>query len=227
MSAHIAGIKHEPFRRFEPWFVREDFASLINSKRDLVALVNNYDNGILEADDTIRRLLDALDRKGYLANSIVVITADHGEGLGDRDPGPEGLGHVHSLHQEFVRIPILLDAPGTRYANLQFATQVDIAPTIVDTLGLPTPLSWEGRSLRNPEPREYSFLQTVRWSPCYAVVQRSTTSTLKYIRCGPTELVYELNADPMEWTNLLETIDPGNARETSRTPSRASCRMPP
>ena len=86
MSVHIAGIKHEPFRRFEPWFVREDFESLINSKRDLVALVNNYDNGILEADDTIRRLFDALDRKGYLANSIVVITADHGEGLGDRDP---------------------------------------------------------------------------------------------------------------------------------------------
>jgi glucan phosphoethanolaminetransferase (alkaline phosphatase superfamily) len=210
-SVHFAGVKHEPFRRFEPWFVRQDFASMINSKRDLVALVNNYDNGVLEADDTIRRLFDALNRKGYLANSIVVITADHGEGLGDRDPGPEGLGHVHSLHQEFVRIPLLVYAPpDTHFANLQFATQVDVAPTIVDTLGLPVPPSWEGRSLLDPEPREYSFLQTSRWTPCYAAVERTAASTLKYIRCekGESELLYDLDADPMERTNLLGTIDP-------------------
>jgi glucan phosphoethanolaminetransferase (alkaline phosphatase superfamily) len=210
MSVHFAGVKHEAFRRFQPWFVRQDFASIVNSTRDLVALMNNYDNGVLEADDTIRRLFDALDRKGYLANSIVVITADHGEGLGDRDPGPEGLGHVHSLHQEFVRIPMLVSArPDVRYANLQFATQVDVAPTIVDTLGLPVPPSWEGRSLRNPVPREYSFLQTSRWTPCYGVVERTTKSTTKYIRCdrGHTELLYDLDTDPMERTNLLDTTD--------------------
>jgi len=223
MSAHFAGVKHAEFRRYQPWFVRQDFASIINSTRDLVALANNYDNGVLEADDTIRRLFSELERKGYLSNSLVVILADHGEGLGDRDAGPDGVGHVHSLHQEFIRIPLLLyDAPSdgleAPYANLQFATQIDVAPTIVDRLGLQVPSSWEGRSLLNPEPRRYSYMQTSRWSPCYALVERMPASTLKYMRCeqgqrgardtAETERLYDLQGDPMERTDLAGTVPP-------------------
>lgn len=210
MSVHFAGVKHDAFKRWSPWLVRQDFASIVNSRRDLVALVNNYDNGVLEADDTIRRLFDELGRKGYLQDSLVVIVADHGEGLGDRDPGPDGLGHVHSLRQEFIRIPLLIyDQADAPYANLSFATQVDVAPTIVERLGLQVPPSFEGRSLLQPEPRRYSFMQTSRWSPCYAVVEWQPSSLLKYMRCEDTagELLFDLQADPMERVDLMASAD--------------------
>ncbi|MEI8155168.1 MAG: sulfatase-like hydrolase/transferase, partial [Hyphomicrobiales bacterium] len=55
MSVHIAGIKHPEFRRYQPADVEGDWDALIRGEYDVTSLVNNYDNGVIEADDTIRR----------------------------------------------------------------------------------------------------------------------------------------------------------------------------
>ena len=59
----------------------------------------------------VEAIFAALDQKGYLPNSLIVILADHGEGLGER--GKASYGHVSSLYQEFIRIPLLIydDSP--------------------------------------------------------------------------------------------------------------------
>src|SRR5204862_5169484 len=138
------------YRRYEPAGQQRSYEWVRNGDDETVAK-NNYDNGIVEADATIEKLFGKLREKGYLANSLIVILADHGEGLGDHGLGWAGLGHLRTMYQESIRIPLLIyDESDVHYGNLKFATQIDVAPTIVDRLGLRIPPSWEGRSLLSP-----------------------------------------------------------------------------
>jgi arylsulfatase A-like enzyme len=96
----------------------------------------------------------------------------------------------------------------TRYANLQYATHVDVAPTIVQRLGLPVPESWEGRSLLLPEIKPYSYhyvdrgLSVHAQSPFYAVVRPVPGETFKYMSERDGERLFNLSTDPHEQRNL-------------------------
>ena len=212
MSVHQLGVKHDAFRRYQPSKPGRDLGWLLRGRDDEIALTNNYDNGILEADDTIRQLFDVLQTKGYLAHSLVVITSDHGEGLAMR-----GLGHSDFIYQEHIRIPLLFyDDPKASYANLTFATQIDVAPTLLDRLGLPIPSSWEGRSLLSPDVKHFSYHESNPGNPCYAVVDRQPPAIFKYIECDndtrSARELYDIAADPLESHNLA-TRDPALLRD--------------
>ncbi len=163
---------------------------------------DRYDDKVRQADAVIARIFDALRAKGYLDRSIVVITGDHGEGLGERH-----WAHGWHLYNEDVRIPLLVyDAPHARYPDLTFAAQVDIAPTIVDRLGLPIPTSWEGESLLAPSRRRFTFHQTYFLPNRFAVLYRDDRALFKFIATpdyGKEEL-YDLTADRAEARNLVE-----------------------
>lgn len=209
MSAHLIGSKLQPYRLYHPSDVENDWDTLFKGVYDRETVVNNYDNGVTQADAMIEQLFAELDIKGYLKDSLVIVTSDHGEGLGESDRS--GYGHITSLYQEFIRIPLLIyDPTPFRYGNLEFATQLDIAPTILHRLGLPVPSSWEGVSLVDaPAPRT-TFHQTALKAPVYALVHRTADATWKYIqgRRGQREELYNLDADPGERTNLTQAADP-------------------
>jgi arylsulfatase A-like enzyme len=180
------------------------------TKAELEAISNRYDNGVLQLDSHLRVLFRRLDQKGYLENSIVVILGDHGDGLGEKGH----FGHTRTLYQEEIRIPLLIyDPEKSRYRNSEFASQIDVAPTIVDRLGLPVPASWQGRSLLKASEDRVTYRQTRRGEAlCFAVVERAGPSLMKYIRCGNVrgtfrEEVYDLVNDPTEQRNLAGTID--------------------
>ncbi|MDX6612802.1 MAG: hypothetical protein QOD75_1988 [Blastocatellia bacterium] len=209
MSAHLIGLKQDKYKLYQPSAVKNDWSALFKGEYDRETVVNNYDNGVTQADATIREVFATLQQKGYLQNSIVMILADHGEGLGDR--GSSGYGHVSSLHQEFIRIPLLIyDDSSAVYGNLKFGTQIDVAPTIVDRLGLSIPQSWEGSSLLSPAIKPLNIHQTSLRNPCYAVIYRTDTAIHKYISCslGRTEELYELVSDPKEQHNLIDSAEP-------------------
>lgn len=182
------------------------------------ALINNYDNGILEADHSIERIFSTLGAKGYLAHSIVVILGDHGEGFGEHGH----FAHTKYLYQEVLHIPLLIyDDTDTRYANLEFATQSDIAPTILDRLGLSVPAAWQGHSMLSEGPKSFSTHWTDRGRPWHAVVYRVNGLTYKYLyqtRWGSlVEELYELGADPGERRNLmLLSVPPGAVLDVVR-----------
>ena len=209
MSAHLSGIKHDEYRHFNPSYVDRGLEWLLNGQ-NLEVLSNSYDNGVLEADAHIEALFDQLRRKGYLDDSLVVILADHGEALGER--GPKSIGHSNSLYQEYVHIPLLIyDRPDAAYGNLEFAAQVDVAPTIADRLGLAIPERWEGHSLREAVNDKFTIHQTNRWNPCWAVIRRTGRELYKYIRCDESpekEEIYELRTDPHERRNLIAEAPP-------------------
>jgi glucan phosphoethanolaminetransferase (alkaline phosphatase superfamily) len=171
---------------------------------------DRYDDKVRQADGVIHRLFDALDAKHYLDNAMVVVTGDHGEGLGERH-----WAHGWNLYDEDIRIPLLLyDAPAATYPDLTFGVQVDIAPTILDRLGLPIPASWEGQSLLHPAKQRYTHHQTYFVPNRFAVLDRDGGALYKYIatpRYGKEEL-YDLRTDAREQHDLAADLPALTAR---------------
>ena len=202
MSAHILGHKEDRFRIFTPAVEKLDMQSMFRSEYDRTNVINSYDNGIVQADDTIRQLFDALDRKGYLRDSIVVILADHGEALAERANGM--YGHINWLYQELITIPMLIyDESAVEYRGLAYGSQLDVAPTIVDRLGLPIPEGWEGVSLLDETRPRQTLHQTKLTKPCFAIVDYSPAQIWKYMQCtGGSEELYDLTHDPQEHYSL-------------------------
>ncbi|MBN2310217.1 MAG: sulfatase-like hydrolase/transferase [Candidatus Hydrogenedentes bacterium] len=212
MSAHYVGVHLPEYERYTPAkSERPSYNFRHDSEEEHRALLNRYDNGILQADDMIGQILEVLERKGYLDHAVVVILGDHGEAFGEHG----GYLHSYFLYQENIGIPILiLDSPDVAYANLEFASQVDVAPTILDRLGLPCPPAWEGRSLLEPDAAEYSFHTTMAVRQNRAVIRRGNSAIWKYLRSEmppeghASEELFELVTDPEERHDRLATADP-------------------
>jgi arylsulfatase A-like enzyme len=162
---------------------------------------DRYDDKVRQADDIIRQVFDVLTAKRYLEDAVVVVTGDHGEGLGERH-----WAHGWHLYDEDIRIPLLLyDAPAVSYPDLSFAAQVDVAPTILDRLGLPIPESWEGQSLLDPARTRFTYHQTYFVPNRFAVLYRDDKALFKFIATpeyGKEEL-YDLTRDRGEARNLV------------------------
>ena len=201
MSTHGLGKRLAEYQRFAP-SVNDSYVRLFQKAQPEI-LRNAYDNQVLQADGIMQRLLDTLEQKGYLANSLVFILADHGESLGEH----QDFGHGTSLYQEQIGIPLLIiDKSTVVYRNLDFATQVDVAPTILDRLGLPIPSTWEGQSLLAPTRAEFTYHRTyTRRNLERALIYRPNNAIYKYIyyETNGTEELYDLAVDPQEKRNLM------------------------
>ncbi len=107
-------------------------------------LIGAYDEEIAFVDRELGRLWRGLEESGRLAESLVVLTADHGEEFGDHG----GFEHGHSLYGELVRVPLLVWGPGVEPGRrAEPVSLVDVYPTVLDALGLPAPEGLPGRSL--------------------------------------------------------------------------------
>lgn len=96
---------------------------------------NAYDASIAYIDDRVGQLLDSLRQKGLLDNTLVIVTSDHGELLGEH--GLEG--HANSLYFPNLHVPLVLSMPGTIPANRRIEVPVtlrDLAATILDLSGV-------------------------------------------------------------------------------------------
>ena len=215
-ATHPVGTKRAEFRRWLPAEVNVGANTVIPQR-------NAYDNGILQTDHTIEQILRALDDKHYLAGSLIVILGDHGDGFLEHGT----FGHTRYLYQEMLHVPLLIyDDSAAPYANLEFATQSDIAPTILDRLGLSAPSDWQGQSLVSKPAKQFSTHWTDRGRPLHAVVYRDNGRVYKYIyviRWGRRiEELYELESDPGEQTNLMARTGLDHVRSTVR--GRAAAR---
>jgi len=123
---------HQPLNPPEPWF--ESYFD------DL------YDGEIAFMDEYVGMLLDRIEAKGVKDNTLVVVTADHGEGLGDHGEPT----HAMLLFDATLHVPLIIRLPGeaARTARIpDMVRSIDIAPTILDVLGEEIPADFEGVSL--------------------------------------------------------------------------------
>ena len=108
-----------------------------------------YDGGLKLMDDFVRSVFDSLDRLHLRDTTLVVITSDHGEPFGEHHADLFQGEHGYGLYDEYLRIPLLLAVPGLDgpvRSDLP-ASLVDIAPTILDLVGVETDVPFEGKSL--------------------------------------------------------------------------------
>ena len=114
-------------------------------RRDRKHLLALYDAEIRFTDDSLGRILDGLEARGELEDTLVVITADHGEEFLDHG----GKGHQHTLYDELIRVPMIFSWPG-RFEPAVVEDQVrtvDIMPTLLSVAGLRRQPKMQGRSL--------------------------------------------------------------------------------
>ena len=119
---------------------------------DLRVVTATYDAAIRELDDLFADLLDTFDARGLLEReTIVVLTADHGELLGEHGL----LDHQYSLYQPLVRVPLVVHAPGrvTPGRSTTPVMAMDLFPTLLDLAGVAPPQDFasQARSLLTPD----------------------------------------------------------------------------
>ncbi len=164
---------------------------------------DKYDECVAYADHEIGNLLAELERLGYMSNTVIIITSDHGESLGAGARFPHGT----SLDEEIVRIPLLIYlpwAPAKHRRVKEVVSLVDLAPTIADLIGLSPPPDFAGRSLFRPR---------TKYRPSYALGERNIAeqSVEWFIREGPWKLRIEGDSTKLSYI----TKDPTASKDVS------------
>ena len=201
MSAHPLGLRHAQYRRWSP---SEIGVRALGTEQLVPAYVNNYHNGILQADAVIERIFGSLREKGLLDDAIVVVTADHGELLGE-----EGyVGHARPVPLEgLVRVPLLIhDSEGIRYPEQELASLVDVAPTLLDRIGARVPDNWAGVPLTGRVRRAGVCLQTGTARGIVVMVRGRLWKYLVDAR-GGRERAVDVQAGEREEVNRINTLD--------------------
>jgi arylsulfatase A-like enzyme len=94
-------------------------------------------------DDQLSRLLSSLAERDVLEETIVILTADHGDMHGEHGRG----GHPQEFWEEIVHVPLVIDIPGTDAKKItEQVSLVDVPPTLADALDLEVPTRWDGES---------------------------------------------------------------------------------
>jgi arylsulfatase A-like enzyme len=107
---------------------------------------DSYDDCLGYVDEQLGLLFDALQRHGVLDRTLVVVTSDHGEGLGEHNL----FDHGESLYRTEVRVPLVIRPPSGLSRSLVVGETVslrDLPATIVDLLGLGAGSPFPGKSL--------------------------------------------------------------------------------
>jgi len=141
---------HDPYVPPEPWksrFARpaDEAPSLLDTLTKRTA-VDAYDGEIAFTDDEVGRLLAHLAARGLDRDTLVVVTSDHGEGLGQHGV----IGHAVNVYEEAVHVPLVLRWPGRLAPGRVIAEpveSVDLVPTLLELLALPATKDVRGRSL--------------------------------------------------------------------------------
>ncbi len=178
-----------------------------------------YDARVAYADGLVGQLVAFLKKRGLYSGGIVILTSDHGEGLGDH--GEQG--HGLFLYEQAIRTPLIVKLPrrdgGGRHSDA-LVEQIDIAPTVLELVGAPRPSKIGGRSLRRvldsptatiPDRQVYAESFAPRFLFGWSEVTSLTTRRYRYIGSARPEL-YDLEQDPKERVNLAAS-DPTTAQQ--------------
>ncbi|HVR98876.1 MAG TPA: sulfatase [Thermoanaerobaculia bacterium] len=193
-----------PFRPAGP----RDFAEkVLGADRDL------YDGEVAYMDRQVGRLLDFLESRGFLENTLIVLVADHGESLGEH-----GIRFRHTgLHDTTTHVPLMIRWPGEKPQGRRFeglVQTIDLFPTLLRAVDLPVPeqngedlreLTGEGRRAVFAEHAEKRGLMVRTRSYKYILSQGNAP----FFPDGAS--LYDLKADPKELQNLAGRNLPAEA----------------
>jgi arylsulfatase A-like enzyme len=217
------------YRLFEHW--RDvDKAKLAARERTLI--VDCYDSCLAYLDERLGELLDELNQRGVLDQTLVVVTSDHGEGLGEHDL----FDHGESLYSTELRVPLMIVPPArSRKADVvrETVSLRDLPATITDLIGLVGESPFPGRSLarfwRQSSPGgapksddvEEALSELVRPNPSNPNQGRSPAYRGALVSLASNDFVYIRNEHDGSEELFNERDDPGESQNRAghdRTP---------
>lgn len=160
-------------------------------------------------DAELGRLFDGLRARGLWDDTVIILTADHGDEFGDHGHR----FHGRTLYEEMVHVPLILRVPGVDARALPTPIgQMELAPTLLDLLGIPIPRDWIGRSRAD----ELRTGQRAPIEPVFFEVFPDSNYDAHQVgmRLGDLKLIYRLDqnyfelydlaADPRERDNVYD-----------------------
>jgi len=187
-------------------------------RADLDRLTALYAGAVTYMDAQIGRLLQDLGRRDPTRGTLVVFTSDHGEEFAEHGD----LGHIHTLHEELVRIPLIIAGPGVEGGRVLEgpARQVDVAPTILEAAGLSFPTPVEGASFWGAASRgEPLAPRDVFIEHGYTNNVRNSWHRYRSLRQGRLKLIgstFHLRGQgPWKWELYDLAEDPGEKRDVA------------
>jgi arylsulfatase A-like enzyme len=178
--------------------------------------VSQYDGEVRYTDDQLALFLAELDKRGRLDDTVIFLTADHGESFLDHGTWDHGT----NLYEEELHTPLIMFDPGAGHSGQRVDAPVqtlDVFPTILELAGIPIPDGGQGQSLRDVlregavtdrrifsegRNRDYQQLAAVRIGEWKLIYNFATAQA---------EL-YDLQNDPRERTNLVSS-EPAKSKE--------------
>lgn len=183
------------------------------SKEDRKALRALYDGETSVADEAVGAIVDTLEKTGLARNTIVVVTSDHGELLGEHGD----IGHGPRLWEPVLHVPLVIYDPRNEEAR-RVATRVglvDVTPTLLDLVGLSAPEGVDGRSvapaMRGGElPERPYFGEVAALAPSQKEKDQTRDEAAIAVYLGDDKLIlqdgqtrfYDLAEDPHERSGI-------------------------
>lgn len=163
-------------------------------------------------DEKIGEILQSLEEKGYLENSVVIFTSDHGDCLTDH-----GHSQKWTMYDTITKMPMIVWSPGRFEANKRIdglCQQMDIGPAILELAGVDVPDSLEAESLlpalegKDWQPREYVFAEQAKdgifTGNEFMTMVRSENWKIVHFLDEPSGQLFDLKNDPDEVNNLWD-----------------------
>jgi arylsulfatase A-like enzyme len=179
--------------------------------QDKATLSALYDGEIAYNDYYVGKLLDEIDDLGLRDNSVVALTADHGDEFWEHG----GYQHGHTLYDELIRIPFIVRGPGVLSKARRVTADVqhlDLMPTLLDLIGRNAPAEAQGRSLlpllsggaSAPSVGNFTFSEGLFLTEEKKAL-RGNGYKLIYLPFSNEFELYDLTRDPAELNNLAES----------------------
>ena len=214
----ISYLNHKVLRRIPP-----------SSEEEIRQVIDLYDGEIAYLDQELGRFFDELEARGLYEQSLIIVTADHGEAFYEHGHWE----HAQTLYEEMVRIPLIVKWPKSSpiAAGSTIETQVsqtDIFPTLLEEAGLESPNVWAVGLRRhlengvNKSPR--TAIIEVTWDPLptrgatmKVALRRQSSKYIATVTAPTTdalfegeivdEELYDLSVDPGEKDNVISRAE--------------------
>lgn len=185
---------------------REPLYSNKPSDEDVAHIIALYNGEVKQTDHDLGELIEFLKEQGRFADSVIIITGDHGEQFYEH-------GHTshHGLFDELIRVPLAISAADINEPNIidSFVSGVDIMPTILDYTQIAVPAQCKGQSLRaaienKPEAkRDFVFVEYTGGAVPDSFAVRF--ERYKFIQEEGVLFAYDLKTDPGEQKKIPQT----------------------
>jgi len=212
MDGALAWLEKVGSRKFFAWVHLYDPHSPYDPPEPFASRYRNqpYLGEIAYTDKVVGRLVTWLRDRRLLERTLVVLTGDHGESLGDHGEST----HAYFIYDATTHVPLIVRTPwGLRGHRSQQASGVDIMPTVLDLLGLPPQDGLDGRSLALALLDPGTPADTLAYSETYFPRDHIGWQHLRGVRSlrykyidAPQPELYDLQQDPGETNNIYKAF---------------------